>query len=90
MYNTEESPAPVCSASTAWIRSQCPGVPLLVLEFWTKARHTVDLVTRLDEVNGDNGFIELKVRMTPRKKSLRLSRGWEPTILKIGFPVMGF
>jgi hypothetical protein len=29
MYRTDESPAPVCSASTAWIRSQCPGVSTL-------------------------------------------------------------
>jgi hypothetical protein len=96
MYSTDESPAPVCSDSTAWTRSQCPRVPTLAAGISnggrTEAERTENLVTRFDEVNGDDGFIKLKMRMTLRRKSLRLSRGcsMEFPIFEVGLPVTGF
>ena len=37
--------------------------------------HTINLIAGFDEVNRDDGFIELKMRVALRRKSLRLSGG---------------
>ena len=57
-----------------------------------KGERTVNLVTGFNEVNGDDGFVQLKMRMTLRRKSLRLPGGCslELAALKIEFPIAGF
>ena len=59
---------------------------------YEKGERTVNLVARFDEVNGDDGFVELKVRVTPRRKGLCLSRrsSLELAMVKIGLPIIGF
>jgi len=50
------------------------------------------LITGFNEVNGDDGFVKLKMRMTLGRKGLCLPGGCslELAVLKIGFPVVGF
>ena len=42
---------------------------------WAGGGHTINLIAGFDEVNRDDGFIELKMRVALRRKSLRLSGG---------------
>jgi len=58
----------------------------------TKGGHTENLITRFDEANGDDGFVELKMRVTLRRKGLRRPGGcsMEFAMLKIGLPIISF
>ena len=57
-----------------------------------KGGRTVNLITGFDKVNGDDGFVKLKMRVTLWRESLCLSRrcSLELAILKIEFPIVGF
>jgi hypothetical protein len=53
---------------------------------------TVNLITGLDQINGNHRFVKLKVGVTLRGKSLGPSRrrSMELSMLKIGFPIISF